>query len=865
MCGMAKFHPLSSLSSQYCQYCPTKAMCFLLQIISATRGHCICHQRRELLVGDCNETIRKGKHKKGDTVSWASYHASLNISANKVTAALSQLLPLFYEKAATAAMIKHGMDVQRKAINYLNPGQIPVYAMDAPLFVLSKLVQWKWPYTHGEDKQVTTALTEAGVASSGMADSFLKAAHLTRTRHAHQVTALALAKLKRDAFLQTDGPHDEETEESWRQDMAKTSPTFLYWDTILKIELIGLIFVRAHREKNFELYVKTLKTIAPWFFSLDHQHYARWVPIHIRDMENLPQSVLNEFIEGHWVIPKSSKRFSTIPIDQAHEQNNELVKGSGGAVGLTENPIAFRKWMISGPEQARLLKEFEDENLYNNEDTDHHHEEGLSTQKTFVEQALNLVQVIEDMGNPFLDNTSELLALDTRNVLDESVAITVQTIEALGTDQYSTRPVQDSDIDAFFKHENHPFPPSLSDGGKLCFGKKSDLLQNLTQNDQKDLPNIFDATALDGAAIVHLLPTANSTTFDEYADNIFLPYIVNCLSRSSRVDVVWDIYISDSIKKSTREKRGKGFRRKVAGKNKIPGKWKDFLRDSSNKEELFSFLSNKVHNMDLPDGKEAFATDGAGVLASGSSQNDMCPCDHEEADTRLIIHVQNALKNGANTCVVRTVDTDVLVILIGRFHHLLTLNKDADVWISFGTGKNFTYYSVNAICCAIGRGRSIALPLFHSFTGCDTTSCFHGRGKQMTWQAWNSYPEVTQAFTYMAMNFYANATKDDVYFKLLERFVVVLYDKTSSLDSVDEARKELFCQKGRSMENIPPTQDALFQHVKRAAYQACSELVKCVCKSTKGCGGKCACKKSNWRCTELCIAATVTNDVARPL
>ncbi|KAG1680232.1 hypothetical protein GQR58_012522 [Nymphon striatum] len=67
---------------------------------------------------------------------------------------IKRLLPLFYEKAATAAMIKHGMDVQRKAINYLNPGQIPVYAMDAPLFVLSKLVQWKWPYTHGEDKQV---------------------------------------------------------------------------------------------------------------------------------------------------------------------------------------------------------------------------------------------------------------------------------------------------------------------------------------------------------------------------------------------------------------------------------------------------------------------------------------------------------------------------------------------------------------------------------------------------------------------------------------------------------------------------------------------------------------------------------------
>ena len=33
----------------------------------------------------------------------------------------------------------------------------------------------------------TSALTESGVASSGTADSFLKVAHLVRTRHVHQV------------------------------------------------------------------------------------------------------------------------------------------------------------------------------------------------------------------------------------------------------------------------------------------------------------------------------------------------------------------------------------------------------------------------------------------------------------------------------------------------------------------------------------------------------------------------------------------------------------------------------------------------------------------------------------------------------
>ena len=34
--------------------------------------------------------------------------------------------------------------------------------------------------------------------------------------------------------------------------------------------------------------------------------------------------------------------------DRAHEQNNAAVKGDGGAVGLTENPAALHRWMVSG-------------------------------------------------------------------------------------------------------------------------------------------------------------------------------------------------------------------------------------------------------------------------------------------------------------------------------------------------------------------------------------------------------------------------------------------------------------------------------------------------------------------------------------
>ncbi len=54
----------------------------------------------------------------------------------------------------------------------------------------------------------------------------------------------------------------------------------------------------------------------------------------------------------------------------------------------------------------------------------------------------------------------------------------------------------------------------------------------------------------------------------------------------------------------------------------------------------------------------------------------------------------------------------------------------------------------------------------------------------------------------------------------LERFVVLLYDRTNGLGSVNQARKYLFTQKSRTINNIPPTKASLMQHTKRAAYQA---------------------------------------------
>ena len=62
----------------------------------------------------------------------------------------------------------------------------------------------------------TTALTEAQIASFYTADSFLKVAHLARTRHTHQVTLLVLLKLQQEAFMLSEGPADEDSVTAWK-------------------------------------------------------------------------------------------------------------------------------------------------------------------------------------------------------------------------------------------------------------------------------------------------------------------------------------------------------------------------------------------------------------------------------------------------------------------------------------------------------------------------------------------------------------------------------------------------------------------------------------------------------------------------
>ena len=61
-------------------------------------------------------------------------------------------------------------------------------------------------------------------------------------------------------------------------------------------------------------------------------------------------------------------------MDQAHEQHNAVIKGEGGAIGLTGDASALRRWMVAGPEVSHLVAEYEAASGVKDATVNNHHE-----------------------------------------------------------------------------------------------------------------------------------------------------------------------------------------------------------------------------------------------------------------------------------------------------------------------------------------------------------------------------------------------------------------------------------------------------------------------------------------------------------
>jgi hypothetical protein len=156
---------------------------------------------------------------------------------------------------------------------------------------------------------------------------------------------------------------------------------------------------------------------------------------------------------------------------------------------------------------------------------------------------------------------------------------------------------------------------------------------------------------------------------------------------------------------------------------------------------------------------------------------------------------------------------------------------------------------------------------------------------------WTKNEWLTEVLYQLVQNPFFNVTEESNVFLKLEEFIARFYDIHSPIADINKLRKQMFCHRTQDQRRLPPTRDALLQHVKRAVLQgsiwtcahisrmdvpspadfgwtssesgkwmpnwrtidiiprAVSQLVRCAC---KGDCTNCKCKRLGLECTSLC-------------
>lgn len=272
----------------------------------------------------------------------------------------------------------------------------------------------------------------------------------------------------------------------------------------------------------------------------------------------------------------------------------------------------------------------------------------------FQTAVLALVDAFEDLGNPFMEDSGDLLDLDESVIMPQDVVDNVRKVKDIGSKRYQefvdkrirsqeeafTAPVTHTRLKLFkassdqshkksevavvkdqqakvtqlllavhsgrnineevFSHENSPHPPSLTRKGQMHHGTKSEILDCIVPRDLDNHRPVTTAAVLDGAVLVQMLRPGSAETIGCYFSDVFAPYILSWFKTNDRVDIVWDVYSKTSLKSGTREQRGTGARRRVTLSTKTPGNWAAFLRVDLNKQELFVELAKSLKLMQLP-------------------------------------------------------------------------------------------------------------------------------------------------------------------------------------------------------------------------------------------------------------------------
>lgn len=362
---------------------------------------------------------------------------------------------------------------------------------------------------------------------------------------------------------------------------------------------------------------------------------------------------------------------------------------------------------------------------------------------------------------------------------------------------------------------------------------------------------------------------------------------------------IFDSYTKYSLKGSERDSRNSSGTiqlAKIEGKTHLPQQMDKFWGSSKNKCMLQQYASQQYY-------QRAKASDEHIVLSAMLVDDETVPCTliqgrandieipelsllrFEEADQRMIPHIQWCIRRSTKNVMVVSSDTDVLVLLIHYFKRFQSEGLE-NMWLRVGKADNRRFIPIHTICENLGPSVTQVLLKAHMGTGCDYISKFgtkHG--------AMKASPELyLQSFGESY-----NLTDDEII--KAEQYLVKVLKNSSEHTTLDNLRRSEF-KRTNSPFDLPPTSySVIMGHIPRwyfqvkeqanllnPDYQPLSPLqygwklendellpekhlnilpdgLSKTCSCMTGCNtNRCSCRKSGGRCFDYCKCKDCTNN-----
>lgn len=130
--------------------------------------------------------------------------------------------------------------------------------------------------------------------------------------------------------------------------------------------------------------------------------------------------------------------------------------------------------------------------------------------------------------------------------------------------------------------------------------------------------------------------------------------------------------------------------------------------------------------------------------------------------------------------IVRTVESDILTIVLGQFELIIQKHDNLSVYVGFGKCKDYIVYDIMETFINIGTQVVTSLPFFHAPTRAASTSTFHRKSKLVAREAWKSFPIVTNLFFWVMHTPFSIFNNKSWQFNITERFIIVLHNRVST-------------------------------------------------------------------------------------